>query len=223
VTYGVLNLTHRNSHAVPEPLALGTRTRATIQLNDIGHRFLQGHRIRVALSTAYWPIVWPSPRPVRLGAVTGLSSLSLPVRQPRAEDKAVAFGPPEKSPTTARRVVQPGAAWRRISYDLGSGEQLIEVRRDDGRSVIEEIGVETALDKKITYSIHPEDPTTAYSAVNHDLVHRDDAGWDTRIVTHCAITCTSDEFIVEADLKAYEGRERIFSRSWTRRIPRDLM
>ena len=223
VTYGVLNLTHRDGHAAPEPLTPGKRMRTTIQLNDAGHRFLKGHRIRLAISTAYWPIVWPAPRAVRLQVVTGLSSLSLPVRRARAEDASVKFGPPEKSPVTARRVVQPGEVWRRISYDVGSGEQTIEVRRDDGRSVIEEIGVETALDKKITYRIHPDDPAMAYNAVDHDLLHRSTAGWDTRIVTHCALACTPAEFIVEADLKAYEGKIRVFSRSWTRRIPRDLM
>jgi len=223
VTYGVLNLTHRNGHASPEPLTPGKRTKVTIQLNDIGHRFLKGHRIRLAVSTAYWPIVWAAPKAVRLGVIAGVSTLSLPVRTPRAEDAKVVFGPPEKSPVTKRRVLQPGAVWRRISYDVASGEQLIEVRRDDGRSVIEEIGSETALDKKITYRIRPDDPATAYSAVDHDLVHRNEKGWDTRIVTHCAIGCTATEFIVEADLSAYEGATRIFSRTWTRRIPRDLM
>jgi hypothetical protein len=223
VTYGVLNLTHRDSHAAPEPLAPGKRTRATVRLNDIGHRFLKGHRVRLAVSTAYWPIVWPAPHAVRLRVVTGLSLLSLPVRQPRAEDASVTFGPPEKSPVTPRHIVQPGQVWRRISYDVGSGEQTIEVRRDDGRSVIKEIGVETALDKKITYRIHPDDPATAYNSVDHDLVHRGAAGWNTRIVTHCAIACTPAEFVVEADLKAYDGKIRVFSRSWTRRIPRNLM
>jgi putative CocE/NonD family hydrolase len=223
VTYGVLNLTHRNGHATPEPLIPGQRTRVTVQLNDAGHRFLEGHRIRLALSTAYWPIVWPAPRAVRLGVVTGLSSLTLPVRAPRDEDRKVVFGPPEQSPVTRRRILQPGAVWRRVSYDVGGGEQLIEVRRDDGRSVIEEIGVETALDKKIIYRIHPDDSATAYNAVDHDLVHRNESGWDTRIVTHCAIACTPDDFVVEADLEAFEGEIRIFSRSWTRRIRRDLM
>jgi putative CocE/NonD family hydrolase len=223
VTYGVLNLTHRESHAAPEPLTPGRRFRVTVQLNDIGHRFLAGHRIRLALSTAYWPIVWPAPRLVRLGLVTGLSALTLPVRTPRAEDASVAFGPPEKSPVTARRVLQPGEVWRRISTDVGSGEQLIEVRRNDGRSVIEEIGVETALDKTITYRIHPDDPASAHSSVDHDLQHRGKDGWDTRIVTHCAISCTETEFVVAADLEAYDGRTRVFSRSWTRRVKRDLM
>jgi predicted acyl esterase len=223
VTYGVLNLTHRDGHAAPEPLTPGRRYRVIVQLNDIGHRFLKGHRIRLALSTAYWPIVWPAPRAARLKLVTGLSTLALPVRTPRDEDASITFAAPEKSPVTQRRVLEPGAVWRHISYDVGTGEQHTEVRRNDGRSVIEEIGVETALDKTITYRIRPDDPASAYSSVDHDLQHRSENGWDTRIVTHCAISCTESDFVIAADLEAYEGRNRLFSRSWTRRIKRDLM
>ena len=52
--------------------------------------------------------------------------------------------------------------------------------------------------------------------------HHHDQGWDMRIRSHSAIACTATEFIVEADLQAFEGDLRIFSRSWTERIPRDL-
>jgi predicted acyl esterase len=32
-----------------------------LQLNDCGATFPAGHRIRLALSTTYWPMVWPAP------------------------------------------------------------------------------------------------------------------------------------------------------------------
>ena len=61
VSFGVLNLTHRDSHAAPSPLVPGERYRVRLQLNDCGATFPAGHRIRLALSTAYWPMVWPAP------------------------------------------------------------------------------------------------------------------------------------------------------------------
>ena len=64
ITYGLLNLTHRESHEIPQPLKPGKSYRVTIQLNEIGHHFHRGHRIRLALSNAYWPLVWPSPESV---------------------------------------------------------------------------------------------------------------------------------------------------------------
>ncbi|MDH3316761.1 MAG: CocE/NonD family hydrolase, partial [Gammaproteobacteria bacterium] len=75
VTFGVLNLTHRESHAHPEALEPGKRYRVRVNLNDIAHHFLPGHVIRLAISTCYWPMVWPSPRPPRLSIFTAGSAL----------------------------------------------------------------------------------------------------------------------------------------------------
>src|SRR6056297_1618612 len=62
VTYGVRNLTHGDdNHTSPAPIAIGERRRARIRLNDIAQRFPVGHRIRVAISTSYWPLAWPAP------------------------------------------------------------------------------------------------------------------------------------------------------------------
>jgi putative CocE/NonD family hydrolase len=222
VTYGVLNLTHRDGHADPRPLEPGKRYSVTVQLNDIGHRFAAGNRLRLAISTSYWPIIWPAPRPVNLKIVAGLSSVSLPARRSRAEDAAVKFGPPEVSVKTRRAVIRPGAGYRRVTYDVGTGMQHIEVLRDDGRSRIEEIGVETDFHKILRYRAHPGNPTAARAEADYDIRHSHGQGWNTRIRTHSAISCTAADFIVEADLEAFEGDIRIFSRSWTQRIPRDL-
>ncbi len=62
VSFGILNLAHRDGHEAPAPLVPGQRYRVRIQLNDAGSVFPAGHRIRLALSTAYWPMIWPAPR-----------------------------------------------------------------------------------------------------------------------------------------------------------------
>jgi putative CocE/NonD family hydrolase len=222
VTYGVLNLTHREGHATPEPLEPGQRYRAEIKLNDVGHRYLAGHRLRVAVSTGYWPVIWPAPRPVRLTIIAGRSTISLPVRLPRAEDAGVRFSPPEGTRSAPRKLITSGIVRRMISYDATTGEELVDVLMDDGRSIIESIGVETGYQYTLQYRVHPDDPTTARVESDHDILHRHAQDWDTRIRTHCAVACTETEFIVEADLDAFEGDRRLFSRSWTQRIPRDL-
>src|SRR4029450_6305672 len=78
VSYGVLNLTHRDGHERPALLAVGQRSRVRIKLNDAGSVFPAGHRIRLALSTAYWPMIWPSPEKATLRISGG--TLGLPVR-----------------------------------------------------------------------------------------------------------------------------------------------
>ena len=222
VTYGALNLTHRENHARPTPLEAGRRYRAEIKLNDIGHRFLPGHRLRVAVSTSYWPVIWPAPRPVRLTIISGRSTISLPIRRQRAEDEGVRFALPEGTRSAPRKLITTGTVRRTISYDAATEEELVDVLIDDGRSIIESIGVETGYRYTLQYRVHPDDPTTARVESDHDILHRHSQNWDTRIRTHCAVACTETEFIVEADLEALEGERRFFSRSWTQRIARDL-
>src|SRR5580658_5615598 len=71
VSYQVLNLTHRDSHEHPSALEPGRYYDVSVTLNACGHRFLPGHRIRLSIATAYWPIVWPAPYPATLSIRTG--------------------------------------------------------------------------------------------------------------------------------------------------------
>jgi uncharacterized protein len=174
--------------------------------------------------------VWPSAHLGTLTVQTGLSRLTLPVRRASAAlpadvsapRGAVRFGPPEAENPPLPRQLRSADAYRRIIWDVGSGEQRIEVLRDEGRSLIEPIGVEIGFQKSLRYTILPGDPSSARAEAHYDLVHRHAHGWDTRIRTRSAIACTATHYIIEADLEAFEAERRVFSRSWTRKIERDL-
>ncbi|HEX7198832.1 MAG TPA: CocE/NonD family hydrolase, partial [Dongiaceae bacterium] len=121
-TYGILNLAHRESHEHPEALAPGKRYRVTVQLNDVAHAFAAGNRIRVAISTAYWPIAWPSPDPVTLTVCTGASRLEQPRRAPRPEDaKLPAFPGSEGAKPLAKTYHRPASHRRWVERDIGTG------------------------------------------------------------------------------------------------------
>ncbi len=47
--------------------------------------------------------------------------------------------------------------------------------------------------------------------------------WDVRTVTRTLLTSDETSFRIRADLDAYEGPSRVFSRSWDSEIPRDLV
>jgi predicted acyl esterase len=63
VTKGVLNLTHRNSHAKPEPLEPGKVYEVRVPLLAAGYRFRPGHRLRVLVAAADFQNAWPTPLP----------------------------------------------------------------------------------------------------------------------------------------------------------------
>jgi hypothetical protein len=147
--------------------------------------------------------------------------LSLPVRAAAQPEKPVAFAQASGG-LAPRKVLQPGRVHRTLTIDVASGIERIEVLRDDGRALVEEIGVETGFRKILRYRIHPTDPSTARAEADYELIHRHAHGWDTTIRTRSAIGCTAEYYLLEAGLEAFEGEERIFSRSWSERIPRDF-
>ncbi|MBN9275538.1 MAG: CocE/NonD family hydrolase, partial [Mesorhizobium sp.] len=104
ISYGVLNLTHRNSHEFPEALVPGETVSARVVLDQCAYRVPAGHRLRIAVSNAYWPMIWPSPEAVRLDL--SKATLKLPVR-PLAKGDEVSFPGAEGAKPWATETIRP--------------------------------------------------------------------------------------------------------------------
>jgi uncharacterized protein len=63
VAKGVLNATRRDSLITPSPLTPNHIYELSIDVDATAWRFAAGHRIRVAIASADWPNVWPTPDP----------------------------------------------------------------------------------------------------------------------------------------------------------------
>ena len=61
VTIGVLNGTRRNSLTDPEPMEPGAVYELHVDLDATAWRFARGHRIRLSVSSADFPNLWPTP------------------------------------------------------------------------------------------------------------------------------------------------------------------
>jgi putative CocE/NonD family hydrolase len=223
VTYGILNLTHRDSHASPTPLEPGRRYRIRIELNNIGYAFPKGHRIRLALSTSYWPLIWSSPERFTLTLQTGTASLHLPVRAPRAEDKALKpFPGVEVVAGESRTALTKGRNVRTVTKDLMAGSTRFLLVDDEGRSRIDDHGLEIGSAREHEFRIRDDDPLSAWAETRWvKEIGRGD--WQTRAVTKVTMTSTREEFLLEASLDAYEGEQRVYSNNWSQRIKRDLV
>ncbi len=223
VTYSLFNLTHWNGHENPEALVPGRRYRADVPLNHIAHAFKEGHRIRLAVSTCYWLQMWPAPAPVTLTLFAGASRLDLPIRPPRAEDADLpAFGTPEGAPPLADRTLRPERTRRTVSRDLVTGETRVVMEKDSGAVRLEAIDLEVDSAAVETYRVRADDPLSARA----DIVYRQSLGrgdWRVRTETRTAIRLTATAFRVTAQLDAYEGDRRVFSRNEYFTVPRDLI
>jgi uncharacterized protein len=222
VTYGLLNLTHRDGHDAPVPLVPGHPYRVTVRLNGCAHAFAPGHRIRLSLSTSYWPLAWPPPEPVRLQVFTGSSSLGLPER-PLAESDEVSLRPfdePEGAEPIAVTQVEPGDHRWTVSRDLVGYESSLDVVKDLGVVRFDEIDLDVARRADERYTCVGDDFGSIRGETTWAMRFRRD-DWEVHTVTKTVLTSTATDFCLDAHLDAYEGERRVVSRDWQMQIPRD--
>jgi hypothetical protein len=223
VSYGLLNLTHRESHEHPTALQPGRRYRVRLQLNDVGQAFPAGHRIRLALSTAYWPIAWPSPEPVTLTLYAGASALTLPVRPPDPTDAALPPLPPlETPPPLATTAYEPARTERVVRHDVSSGEVTLDWVQDSGRYRFDDVDLTVHTMATDRYTIRPDDPLSARVEIAWTVrLARGD--WRVETRTRTVLTATKGTFELDATLEAFEGDQSVHTERWERSIPRDLV
>src|SRR6185436_1414541 len=193
VTYGLLNLTHRDGHESPSRIEPGRRYRIRLRLNDVAHAFAAGNQFRVAVSTSYWPLAWPSPEPVMLSLFTGHgSTLELPIRTPWPGDASLgAFADAEAAPTPAHTELRPGNFRRTVARDLIANETIYTTfveGRDlgaAGLARVEAIDLEVGQSLLKRFVIHDEDPLSARAEVELRSALRR-GSWSTRIFVRTA-------------------------------------
>ncbi len=223
VTYGVLNLTHRDSHEEPTPLVPDRRYCIRLQLNDIAYAFPAGHRVRLALSTSYWPIVWPSPTPATVTIFTGASVLTLPERPVRAEDAALPpFGAPEGATPPAMTALAPESGNSLWHYDVAADTAEMAADYDSGMERFDATGIAAGMQISERCSIAGDDPLSAKASLAW-TVKRERGDWRVRVEAKIELRCTADAFLVRQSLAAFEGDTRVFAQDWDRAIARDLV
>lgn len=221
VAYGVLNLTHRDGHAEPEPLEPAKRYTVTVPFKPVAQRFEPGHRIRLAVSTGYFPIIWPSPEPVILTVHTATSTLELPVRSPSPLDAALPpFAEAEAGPPLKTTVIDEPDLSCRVSRDL-VGDKF-ELHVGDGSGTFRIHGNDLTVHNQgyETYTVDVDAPQDASGEVRwvHAMTRGD---WSIRTVTNTRLTSDADSFRVQARLEAYEDDRLVHQQDWDEQVPRD--
>ena len=222
LSYTTLNLCHRDSHEHPQALEPGKPYTVTVQLDDTAYRIPKGHKLRVSLSTSYWPLIWPAPEPVTLTLHTGASFIDLPVRPARRGEKPPGFAPAEAAPPVKLAEVDKPFNQREVTIDQRTSEQRLTIVDDFGRTRIAEHGMTTWARGRETYTIHPDDPLSARQEC-HWTEERSRGDWKVRTETYSAMTASKTHWHVTGRLEAFEGDEKILTREWDTRIKRKLV
>jgi putative CocE/NonD family hydrolase len=210
VSYGVLNLTHRDSHEHPRALTPGEFYDVEVPFYMVAHRFKKGSRIRLSVSESLWPLLWPSPQIAALTLGLGPSSMTLPVRPAPAVEEP--FPIPLKhsagsSPYT-HTAMGPGTEGH-LSRPLSS------TTFDDIGTTVQEQSSESVVIKE-------GDPNSGvWRQENMTSWKRGD--WNCTVSAAFELTSTADTFHLKEVLRANKGDHEIFKREKISIIKRELL
>ncbi|GGS30926.1 CocE/NonD family hydrolase [Actinokineospora fastidiosa] len=219
VSYGLLNLSHRDGHDDPAPVEPGEVYHVEVPLNGVAQTFPAGHRIRLSLSSSYWPLAWPPPTAATVTVHTGDSSLLLPVRTDGGTAPALLEPPDGAEPPETEQLTPPAYHWR-VSRDLTDYRSSLDVLKDNGFLRFADSGMEVGKHVQERYCWTANDFTSAAGETDWTMTFRR-GDWVARVQTRQKLTCTETEFVLHAHLDAYEGDDRVYSRDWRHSFPRD--
>jgi hypothetical protein len=224
ISWGLLNLTHRNSHEFPTPLELGQQYSVTIQLRMMGYQLAAGHRWRVGISPTYTRQAWPSPETVQLKLFTGAGCrLRLPVRASQSADDALpSFAAAEISPRLPVARVRTPSRLQTVTYDLVDGWTTLTLVNDEGRLRYLDNGLESDHTSTEIFTVREGDPLSTSQRIQAALEFKRDE-WRVRIETDSLMTADATHFHLSNHIDAYEGDVRVFTNAWVTAVPRDQL
>ncbi|MFC3960339.1 CocE/NonD family hydrolase [Halovivax cerinus] len=218
VSHGRLRTSHRNGHADPEPVEPGTEYTVTLDMKPKSHVFEPGHRLRLAISAAFFPLALPTT--TEPGRYTVLSSPDDPAvvsfpgtthdADPTFEDR-IEMGDPDEStvPASSPYATRKEGGWSTTRDHL---TDVATVEAGMAHAMTVPHGGSMSFDQSIEASAAPTDPTefvvraTTEAAVEHET---------TRVESRveCRISPTRTDYSVRTTMDGQSVFEECWSRS----------
>ncbi|ELU09296.1 hypothetical protein CAPTEDRAFT_170378 [Capitella teleta] len=240
ITHGLLNLSHHRGHdeGLPEKLIPGKVYPVCIELHATGYTVPIGHKLRVGISSCYWPTVWPAPNTSDVHLCVGqtgnghnVTELVVPVADPGSpvyQGVAVSESPKIGPPLPSLVEADSSAIYDLTSgFSFAGGQYTRTVNSNTGPVIIKEGGLDMVYQKISTdaYTIKDLNPLSA-KATSDQTLHLhwtiDDQSLDADISTHSEMTSDTHNFhLINTVNVLYQG-EKFFAREWKDEVPRHL-
>jgi predicted acyl esterase len=223
VAGAAMNGAHRESAREPKAIVPGEAFPLDIEMHFTSWVFPKGHRIRLAVNNAMWPMLWPTPEPMTTELKLGPSRLALPV-VPHERRPVPEFLPPAKDPAYA------GVE----SLDGGTTSGYGEISSVDRNP---QTGTAVAKATNRSGTRYPWGTEQSFETIRYEV--RDDAPADAQVLgTHrMEVELPGRKLVWDAELSfrsdrgnfLYSYRRRLTEngkllreKTWTRTIPRDF-
>jgi putative CocE/NonD family hydrolase len=224
VSEGILNLSHRDSHAEPTPLEPGRVYEVRVPLRSAGYRFPPGHRVYLSVASAHWPVAWPSPGAGELSIHHGpaaASRLELPLVPTGAE----AVAPPRfrADPPVLVEIgtsTSDPSAWESVDDPVAG---TFTIRTHEGETSVLPDGVSTLFvgeTLEMRASEHVPGDGSFENACEYRL---DQAGHAIVVIADGATVASSTAFDMRVGIRVELDGAPFFERAWHEVIARDLL
>ncbi|MBU2959255.1 CocE/NonD family hydrolase [Citreicella sp. C3M06] len=214
ICYGLLNLQFRDGFAQAVPLTPGAPVDATVTLDQMAYRLPGGHRLRLAVQTSCWPLVWPAPGQVTLSLLNG--TLSLP--ELTGDAQSITFDAPRPLPESILR--EHRAELEQVERACENGHDVIRIRSDFGAYENIETGLLQDCLLEETYAIDPQDVAKAsILSVWTRKMSRGD--FNVATIVTARFETDASQFRLITRLEAFDGDSKLFERTFEDTIERN--
>ena len=216
ITYGVFNLGYVDGFDNPRKLRKGETISIEFNLDQIAYSVSKGHKIRLSISNAYWPLLWPTPEKGAIEVIAG--SIDIPF----INDGLYNFRQflPEKAdePWKTKTIRKPTNT-RKVIRNIGSDEVTVEIVDDFGsvRDLTHDLEIGSIA--REWWTIQPDDPLSA-NGRTHWTEERSRGEWKTRTETFATMSSDAENFYIHAKLEAYENEKLFFEKEISETINR---
>ena len=221
VAKGMLNATRRASLTDPEPLTPGEVYELEIEIDTTAWVFPAGHRIRLAIASADWPNVWPTPEPATNRVLRGEawpSRLVLPTVPAQGSAEPPTFLRSDAEMARHSDLTDP-PTWE-VVHDVLTGR--VRVHLHEARDLRVNPTTVVRRDYLMIAEVDRSDPATASARGRHvSTITRPNGVIQGS--SDVAVQATATHFHVTIDLELLVNGKSHHTRSWTESIPRVLL
>ena len=216
ITYGVFNLGYVDGFDNPRKLRKGETISIEFNLDQIAYSVSKGHKIRLSISNAYWPLLWPTPEKGAIEVIAG--SIDIPF----IKDGLYNFRQflPEKADEPWKtKTIRKATNTRKVIRNIGSDEVTVEIVDDFGsvRDLTHDLEIGSIA--REWWTIQPDDPLSA-NGRTHWTEERSRGEWKTRTETFATMRSDAENFYIHAKLEAYENEKLFFEKEISETINR---
>lgn len=222
ITYGVLNLAQRNGRESFAAVKPNQFYDVQVRLNDIAHEIQPGHKLRLSISSNFFPMAWPLPYQCTMTLDSRDCSLLLPVRQIPAEELPVpetCHQPPVVADSNTYQELTAGQHNKKI--ERGATHTMMQISSIGATAYHRSTGWRYGKDNRECFYVDNKNPLKT-TATYDTTAYFQREGFDVRSENKMTVSCDEKDFIITARTVVYLNQEVFFERSYDERIGRHI-